>query len=303
MNLEDVQRIGSKHDGGYLLINDFSDQDFLLSMGVGDDVNFELKLANHLSGVHLYDDSIEALPCIVPNGVFYKERIGGSGYTSISEAMGRIPNHLDLILKMDIEGSEWEALEKFEIEELHKFRQIVVEFHWFEKLLDDQEYSRILNVLTKLDTTHFVLNAHPNNCGDTLIIENIALPSVIEVTYLRRIDYTSLVNLNVETNCVSKLNQPCSPSIPELYLPSIGNYEELNLDSTPIGMYSRFAFNALTQERDALTQERDALTQERDALTQERDALTQERDALTQSTIWRITTPYRKVRNWIGRSK
>jgi hypothetical protein len=294
--LDHIQRIGSEHDGGYVVVNDFSDGDFLLSMGVANDVNFELKLTTYLSGAHLYDDSIDALPHAVPNGVFYKERIGGSGCTSISEAMERIPNHFDLILKMDIEGSEWVAFDKLESEKLDKFRQIVVEFHWFENLVDDKEYARILSVLSKLYTTHFVLNAHPNNCGDTLNIENITLPSVLEVTYLRKKDYSQFVSLNNETDFVSKLNQPCSPNTPELYLPSIGNHEKLNLESNSIGIYSRFAF-------DALTQERDALTQERDALTQERDALTQERDALTQSTIWRVSTPYRRLRYWIGRRR
>jgi hypothetical protein len=291
-----VQRVGSHNDGGYVVLNDFTEGDFLLSMGVANDVNFELELSKSISGVHLYDDSIDAIPAIVPNNKFYKERIGANGCTSIADAIERIPTHFDLILKMDIEGSEWEALDRLEIEVLNKFRQVVVEFHWFENLVKDQEYSRILNVLSKLSTTHFVLNAHPNNCGDTLNIENIALPSVIEVTYLRRVDYTSLLYSKDEFDSVSRFNQPCSPDAPELYLPFIENHQQLNLESNSIGMYSRFVF-------DTLTQERDALMQERDALMQERDALTQERDALTQSTIWRITSPYRKARDWICRLK
>jgi hypothetical protein len=304
MNVDHVCRIGSENDGGYLLVRDFSKSDFLLSMGVAKDVNFELELAEYLSGAHLYDDSIDDLPKMIPDSVFYKERIGANGCTSISEAIKRIPQHFDLILKIDIEGSEWEAFDELKTEELKKFRQIVVEFHWFENLVDDQEFSRFLNVLTKLNTTHFVLNAHPNNWGDIINIENIALPSVIEVTYLRRSDYSSHISSKQNVDSVSILNQPCNPNLPELYLPSIVDYKKLNLESNSIGMFSRFTFNALTQERDALTQERDALTQERDALTQERDALTQERDALTQerdallaSNIWKITNPYRKLRS------
>ena len=274
--LDHVVRIGSENDGGYVVVRDFSEGDFLLSMGIANDVNFELELSSLLSGAHLYDDSIEALPEVVPNGIFYKERIGGSGCTSISKAMERIPNHFDLILKIDIEGSEWEAFDNLTIQELEKFRQIVVEFHWFEKLVDDQEFSRILNVLSKLSSTHFVLNAHPNNCGDIANIENIALPSVIEITYLRRIDYEAIISSTDEIDFVSNLNQPCDPDRPELYLPSIGSYKKLNLQSNSIGVFSRFT---------------------NDALTQERDALTQERDALITSTIWKFTEPYRRLRS------
>ena len=282
MDLDHVCRFGSENDGGYVLVKDFSDGDFLLSMGVANDVNFELELISLLSGAHLYDDSIVALPKVVSNSFFYNERIGGSGCTSITEAMERIPDHFDLILKVDIEGSEWEALDSLKTEELNKFRQIVVEYHWFEKLIDDQDYSRMLRVLSKLSTTHFVLNAHPNNCGDTLIIENIAFPSIIEVTYLRRLDYSSYIYSKDDLSSVSIFNKPCSPNIPELYLPSIREFEKLNLESNSIGMYSRFAFNELTRERDELTRER---------------------DELVASTIWKLTKPYRRLRTRLKLSK
>jgi hypothetical protein len=261
-------------------------------MGVADDVNFEFEVSNHVAGVHLYDDSIDLLPKLVPNSFFYRERIGGLGCTSILEAMQRIPDKFDLILKMDIEGSEWDALRKLRVDDLEKFRQIVVEYHWFENLMNDQEYSKMSDVLNKLSKTHLVLNSHPNNCGDTLNIENISFPSVIEVTYLRRSSYVTQNSIESENRLISHLNQPCNPKIPELYLPTIGAYENLNFISDPIGMYSRFSF-------DALIHERDALIHERDALIHERDALIHERDSLIHSSIWRITAPYRKVRYYM----
>jgi hypothetical protein len=282
-NLEHAERFGSENDGGYVLINDLKKVDFLISMGIANDVNFEIDLSKYVAGSHLYDDSIDELPLPVPNGTFFKERIGGSGLTLISDAINRAPMGCDLILKIDIEGSELEAFSQLKLNEQIKFRQIVVEYHWLEKIVEDTFYSQLLYVLEKLDKTHFVFNSHPNNHGDTLIVENLLFPSVIEVTYLRREDYRFQTNLLNQTNLLSKLNKPCNPMVPEIYFPGFVELEILNVESNSIGTFSSLRISQLTQERDALTQERDALTQER--------------DALTSSTIWRFSTPYRKIRS------
>jgi hypothetical protein len=275
-NLEHAKRFGSKNDGGYVLINDLKKDDFLISMGVANDVNFEIDLSGYVAGSHLYDDSIHELPLPVPNGTFFKERIGGSGLTSISDAINKVPIGCDLILKVDIEGSELEALGQLEFNEQIKFRQIVVEYHWLEKIVEDTYYAQLLLVLEKLDETHFVFNSHPNNHGDTLIVENLLLPSVIEVTYLRKEDYGFETNVFNQTNLLSKLNKPCHPTVPEIYFPNLFELESLNIESNSIGVISRLRVSQLAQERDALTQER---------------------DALTTSAIWKISAPYRKIRS------
>jgi len=282
-NLELAERFGSKNDGGYVLINDLKKDDFLISMGVANDVNFEIDLSRYLAGSHLYDDSIDELPLPVPNGTFFKERIGGSGLTSISDAISKAPVGCDLILKVDIEGSELEAFGPLEVHEQIKFRQIVIEYHWLENIVEDTFYTQLLLVLEKLNETHFVLNSHPNNHGDVLIVENLLFPSVIEVTYLRKKDYGFQTNVLSERSLLSKLNKPCNSMLPEIYFPNLVELEGLNIESNSTGTISRVRISQLVQERDALAQERDALAQER--------------DALTSSTIWRISAPYRKIRS------
>ena len=282
-NLEHAERFGSKNDGGYVLINDLKKDDFLISMGVANDVNFEIDLSRYVTGSHLYDDSIDELPLPVPNGLFFKERIGGSGLTSISDAINKVPIGCDLILKVDIEGSELEAFDQLKFNEQIKFRQIIVEYHWLEKILEDTFYTQLLLVLEKLDETHFVFNSHPNNHGDTLIVENLLFPSVVEVTYLRKEDYGFQNNFLNQTNVLSKLNRPCNPNVPEIYFPNLMELESLNLESSSIGVISLLRVSQLAQEREALAQERDALAQER--------------DALITSAIWKISAPYRKIRS------
>ena len=61
-DLQELRRFGSSNDGGYLMIDDLNHSDFLISMGVADDVNFERDVVGKIAGVHLYDNSIDQLP-------------------------------------------------------------------------------------------------------------------------------------------------------------------------------------------------------------------------------------------------
>jgi hypothetical protein len=295
-----VVRHGSAHDGGYIILDDLSNSDFLISMGIGNDVNFELSVASKLSGMHLYDDSILHLPEPISESVFYRERIGNNEQTTILQAIDRAPADKDLLLKIDIEGSEWEAFSRAEIAALERFRQIVVEFHHFEDIEDMDFYQNAIQVLEKLDQTHFVLNSHPNNWGEVLLIDNLVLPQVIEVTYLRKGDYEPLRMRREPIRNVENLNTPCNPSKPELYLLGSSVRSRGSFNTSREKILSWMAFDELTQQRDELTQQRDELTQQRDELTQQRDELTQQRDELTQqrdvllnSTIWKLTKPLR----------
>jgi hypothetical protein len=253
-------------------------------MGIANDVNFELELSRFVSGSHLYDDSIITLPMQVENSVFFKERIGGSGNTSITKALSRVESKYDLILKMDIEGSEWDALEGIQYKDLDRFRQIVVEFHWLERILIDENFTQVVSVLERLNESHFILNSHPNNHGDVYHIESISLPSVIEVSYLRRRDYRFVSYCPASQEIIENLNSPCNSDFPDIYLPGVKIPSKLNLFTKNVGTYSRFQL--------------DALVKERDALVKERDALVKERDTLVKSKIWRFFEPYRFFRRF-----
>ena len=201
-----AKRFGSKNDGGYVVIDDFLGSDFLISMGVADDVNFEAEIATKIAGTHLYDDSINLLPSQIQNSKFIKARVGGEGFVSIADALSQANHHGDFILKMDIEGSEWDALDQASSEVLGRFRQIVIEHHWFENIQDEVFFIRAHRVLSKLLMTHFVVNSHPNNWGDILVIENLSVPSVVEVTYLRRSNYDIFEKITSQSLALQELS-------------------------------------------------------------------------------------------------
>ena len=312
-----ASRLGSKNDGGYVVMKDFSKNDYLISMGVADDINFELAISPLLLGIDLYDDSIQSLPANISNGRFFQERIGKAPDVTISKTILKINHKSDLILKMDIEGSEWEVLDQLPVEELLRFRQVIVEFHF---LADPTKYGDAnfkVSVLKKMAKYFYILNSHPNNCGDLYIIENLLLPDVIEITYIRKSSYS----LNIKDSANSKvelLNRPCSEEFPEIYLSQPVPSDLLNVESKNAGEFSRLKYESvnrdrmdivsrlvtLSDEREALIREREALIREREALIREREVHSIEESALkTQiqeikaSRIWRWTQLYRRIRS------
>ena len=289
-NLEKACRLGSNNDGGYIMIDDITAQDFLISMGVGDDINFERALSKKVMGTHLYDFSIEALPELIENSQFFPERIGSKDSTSLDTTVARAPKSADLLLKMDIEGSEWETLKNTESKTLTKFRQIVVEFHWLENIFNDQYYETALEVLQKLSKTHFVLNAHPNNNGDTIIVENLLFPGVIEISYLRRESYQIYSGtLDSGDSTCFDLNRPCNPNLPELYLQARKFREQLDLETISVGTFSR---QGIGQNPDELV----GLRFQLQALLDEKQILVRQLEEILDSRIWRFSRFYRRLR-------
>ena len=181
-------RIGGAHDGGYVMVNDFQSTDFFLSFGVGDNVSWDQDVSLLGQGVHLYDHTIQGLPGAVPGGKFFKEAISGvesSGMTTFDGAVARVPKTNELIVKMDIEGSEWEALKAASNDSLSRVRQMVVEFHGLRQIKSENRFQDFHAALLKLNETHSVVHVHGQNATILQLRGNRLLPDTIEVTYYR----------------------------------------------------------------------------------------------------------------------
>ena len=86
---------------------------------------------------------------------------------------------------MDIEGSEWQALASLPTTVLRQFVQIVIELHDLDKIEDVGGITKT-SVLAKLAETHDVVHVHANNHNGLAVVGNVAIPPVLEVTYLRK---------------------------------------------------------------------------------------------------------------------
>ena len=187
-------RFGSAGDGGYVLSGDFYANSGLISFGVDKNVDFEVDLSQYVRSVDMYDDSVDAPPQGVTNGRFFKTRIGSKTRDEMTlaeavEIMPRTETLVDYILKMDIEGSEYDVLAEADEETLRKFSQITVEFHNFNQLTDYAFYQKVVAALTSIRRTHRPVLVHPNNDMPMVILGNCPTPIVFEVLFLNHDDY------------------------------------------------------------------------------------------------------------------
>ncbi|KAL1508619.1 hypothetical protein AB1Y20_004716 [Prymnesium parvum] len=147
------ERLGRLGDGGKVVCNvhelvRLGTSCAVLSFGVRDDASFELELASRtLCTIHMFDPSIERLPLPkeVPPAVharlhFHRVGLrgasmpaghGGGEFDTLGKLLSRVGVRRVHLLKMDIEGNEWEVLQQMsEAGTLAKVDQLLVELHF-----------------------------------------------------------------------------------------------------------------------------------------------------------------------------
>lgn len=222
------KRFGSSRDGGYVICDDLNNLDFMISMGVGSDVSFEKSVAKKIEGVHLYDHTVNSLPEADDKFFFFREKVDVRDGISLQETISRAPNQLPSILKMDIEGSEWGLLNE-SADCLLNFRQIVLEVHNLMNIHLDDDFRLFESVLEGLHESFYLFNVHPNNNGNSLIVGNLLLPDVAELTFLNKSHYNlALQEQQQILHAVEILNRPCDPDSPELFLQRVIRWDGLN---------------------------------------------------------------------------
>lgn len=124
-----------------------------------------------------------------------------------------------MVLKMDVEGCEWDVFDQLDENTLLRFDQIVIELH---SLLTSSKSQKalILSVLEKLSNTHNVVHVHANNSCKCSYMENSVTPDVIEVTYIRK----GYANIKKMTQKLPRnLDKASTIRLPEIKL-GIWNY-------------------------------------------------------------------------------
>ena len=207
-------RLGSEHDGGYVMADDITKDDFLVSFGVEGNVDFEYDIARFNCRINMYDYSVDGPPKEIPNSIFFKEKIGleSDGDTSLGYCLGKTAQ--DVILKVDIEGSEWPVLAMATEAELNRARQITVEFHWLQNLENELFANLAKKALDNLRKTHTPVLVHANNDVPLMVMGATPLPMVIEVLYLRNSSY----EFEEEKDLFKGLINSNNPNVPEIGL-------------------------------------------------------------------------------------
>jgi hypothetical protein len=182
-------RIGGEADGGYLVPDDLEGIEVCFSPGVSSIADFECDLAGRGISSFLADYSVDGPP--LSNSLFHFEKkfLGiteDSKYTRLdSWVIRNAPHQRDLILQMDIEGSEYPVIIDASPDTLRKFRILVIEFHRMESLYDQCGFELIDLTFRKLLKDFSIVHAHPNNFAQPIAIGPYVIPPFMEFTFLR----------------------------------------------------------------------------------------------------------------------
>jgi hypothetical protein len=202
MSKNEYIRIGSKYDGGYVIPKNLLKKvDFLISGGIENNNDFEIAVAEFgIKGLQI-DNSIEKPPINHANLSFKKITLGVTE-NNINFFMPK--SSKNIMLKLDIEGAEYETLRQ--IKSFKNLICIIIEFHNLNRIVEEKFWQEFKFLLAKIKRSHDVVYRAANNCGGVSIIGNNLLPKVTEVTFARKdsiknIKRVSLANLNFGKNC------------------------------------------------------------------------------------------------------
>ena len=196
------ERFGpSDSDGGYVFAKNLvKHPQFLYSFGVGENDVFERVMCSYVSKVFAYD--WEERDCEKdPQNLFF-ERRGISENFFYDTLFG-----YDSILKIDVEGAEWEVLDSIAETALFPFAQIGIEFHfwyvppvfpgdfspYFTKVLGEFYsnvnlflFERYQRVLEKIQRTFFCFHIHANNSLPGSCVEEVFFPPLLEMSFVNK---------------------------------------------------------------------------------------------------------------------
>jgi hypothetical protein len=165
----ELQRIGGPNDGGYLMCgNLLGAPSAAYSYGIGAEDDWGCELSNRLGvAVHQYDCFDPHRPmCEAWHLAFHDECVGpapatldGRVFDTIASQIAR-NGHAEspLLMKMDIEGAEWDSLLQTPDDVLARIDQLAMELHGVDQ-------ARYIEVVRKLKRTFHLVHRHFNNFG------------------------------------------------------------------------------------------------------------------------------------------
>ena len=197
----DLIRVGNKNDGGYLIsLNTLSNSKCLISFGIGLDLGFEIEFYRRTNKpIYSYDknyfkfyfknefllslNNLRRLSFVESFNVikkyfqikkYFKKSIFLKKITnnSINDVLNELNIEDNLLLKIDIEGSEYRTLDCI-LKNQNKLIGLIIEFHDID--LHIEKIKNFVNEIN-LDITHI----HANNFGMADVNGN---PTVIEITF------------------------------------------------------------------------------------------------------------------------
>jgi hypothetical protein len=196
-------RLGPEEDGGYVC-NEIAikDSSCLFTYGVGHDIRYEEDYRNKYNKpVYLFDHTIghEDGWDIGHNLNFYNYGLGFKEncrcftyhYDMLASNIsnGFVLRDKKVLLKIDIEGDEYDYFEKADIEKISEVcTAILLELHW---VSDFGYQKRAENILKELDKYFTITHTHGNAWGALFDYKGYKFPETFELTLLNNQYFTS----------------------------------------------------------------------------------------------------------------
>ena len=175
-------RLGKDFDGGYI-IADVPNAHYttLIAGGIESDISFEenFMVKYPSAQVFAFDGTVNCLPKENPKIHFIKKNIGSENNNETTYLHDIIDTNESIFVKMDIEGSEIPWIKSLRDDQMNKFEQIVMEFHY---PFSDNE----VGVFVKINKNHYLIHFHGNNCCGLRIHGGVRIPNIFECTYLHK---------------------------------------------------------------------------------------------------------------------
>ena len=222
----DLIRIGGKGDGGYLVPKIIDKMKYCFSAGVGDLADFEKDLSRKYNiKSFMADASVNSPPYEDKNFNFIKKYLSSSTnekFITLGDWLNenKQKENQNIMLQMDIEGSEYEVL-TFETEViLGKFSIMVIEFHKFQNLCNPIFLKIIDAIFEKIYKNFYICHVHPNNFSGLYNFKGISIPSCLEITFVRK-DLLHLCKLNQPFTLPHTLDRDNDLKVSNLVMPEI----------------------------------------------------------------------------------
>lgn len=211
-------RIGDKNDGGYVMLDDFYRDNIAYSIGIGDDWTWDLEMERRGYSVYMYDPTITQPMGLPENCVFRKQGLSAIDNDIINyytlESIMRKNGHSKIeggIIKVDIEGAEWEVFDEVDRGLLGAFNQIVMELHG---LVTSNNTQQMLSVINKIHNSFQCVWVHGNNNTGAYQTDEYTMPDVLEVCFVNRNKY----DFKSFDSSVQLLNAPNNNLIEDIQL-------------------------------------------------------------------------------------
>lgn len=217
-----LERFGSANDGGYLMCRNLIEElGAAYSYGVGPNDEFGCDVSTRYRvPTHEYDCFDPARPvCSTGNLVFHAECVADRAERADNRVFDTLTSQISrngdngkrLIVKIDIEGAEWDALMATPDAVLERIDQLPMELHGISD-------ARFLKVLEKLERTFYLVNLHFNNfsCSEDAAPFPATAYQVLFVN--RRLGVLDTARNTTSAQPQNPLNAPDNPDWPDCQL-------------------------------------------------------------------------------------